>query len=91
MKEHILKYIELNPNRGYYDLCKIFGLSIEDLLTLLDINNYKIDKFNILRFYDKNNKIIYREYSNGEWKKYKYDVNNNLTYKEDSDGNKHKF
>ena len=86
MKEQILKYIKLSPNMLYYDLVKIFGLSIEDLLELLDINNYKIDKFNNLRFYDNSGNRIYKEYSIGSWYKYEYDNNGNVIKEEHSNG-----
>ncbi len=38
------------------------------------------------RIYDKNNNLIYREYSNGFWAKWKYDECDNLIHYEDSDG-----
>jgi len=50
MKEHILKYLELNPKLGYYDLVKIFGIPIINLLKLLNINHYEI-KGNNLEIY----------------------------------------
>jgi len=94
MKDKILKYIELNPNRGYYDLCQIFGLSIVDLLKLLDITNYKIKidgifKTNHIIIYDTNGNTIYKENQDGLWWKYYYDNNNNNNNKikeEDSEG-----
>jgi len=85
MKEHILKYLELNPNTLYYDLVKIFGLSLDNLLTLLGIVNYKCED-NYLHIYNGNGNRIYSEDSNGYWVKRKYDNNGNETYYEDSYG-----
>jgi len=86
MKEHILKLIELNPDILYYDLVKIFGLSLKELLKLLEITNYKIDNFNNLIFYDDNGNRIYSEELDGYWQKYEYDTDGNRIYSEDSDG-----
>ncbi len=36
--------------------------------------------------YDTNNKLIYSEYSNGNWYKQKYDTNGKLIYGETSNG-----
>jgi len=95
MKEHILKYIELSPDRGYNDLVKIFGLSIEELLKLLDINNYNIEYYNIeyyyIQIYDNNGNEIYFEDSDGGWCKWEYDANGKLIYKEDSEGYKYNY
>jgi len=86
MKEHILNYLELNPNLGYNDLVKIFGLSLEELLELLGISKFNIDKFNKLRFYDDNGYEIYTEHSDSYWEKCEYDINNNKIYEEFSTG-----
>jgi len=85
MKEQILNYKELKPDIIYFDLVKIFGLSIEYLLTLLDINNYKIkDKYILI--YNANDKLTYTEYSSGKWRKYEYDKYGNCIYEEFSSG-----
>ena len=90
MKEHILKYIELKPKVGYNDLVKIFGLSIDNLLKLLDINNYEsYQKY--IEFFDNNGNIIYREYPYGNWVKRKYNINDKVIYREHSDGSWHKY
>jgi len=72
LKEKILKYAELNPNILYFDLVKVFGLPMEKLFELLDIDNYYFDKYDI-SVYGNNGKCIYRENSEGYWVKYKYD------------------
>ena len=66
MEEHILKLIELSPKIGYYELSMTFGLSLGDLLKILDITNYKIkDKYMLI--YNDNDKLTYKEESNGYW------------------------
>ena len=85
VKEKILEYIKLNPNIGYFDLVKVFGLSMENLLELLDIKNYKI-KNKYINFYDTNDNKIYYEDSSGYWIKRGYDADGNFIYREDSDG-----
>jgi len=85
LKEHLLKYIELKPKVGYYELNMTFGLPIEDLLKLLDISKYKI-KDTYLHIYDANGNVTYYENSNGGWGKYEYDTNGNEIYIEYSNG-----
>jgi len=75
MKEHILKYIELNPKFCYFTLCEMFGLSMEDLLKLMGINHYKL-KDSYIQIYDNNGKKIYEEFSSGFWVKYEWDDGN---------------
>ena len=90
MKKHILKYIELNPDIGYHDLCKVFGVSLDNLFKLLNINNYKIkDKYIII--YNANGNEIYEEPPNGGWVKRKYDNNGNETYNEYLGGDWYKW
>jgi len=92
MKEHILKYIELSPNMGYYDLVKIFGLSMKELLNLLDITNYKIyGDETYFEVYDNNGNEIYYEDLNNFWIKSKYDANGRLIYEEFSSGDWYKY
>jgi len=76
MKDKILEYIKLNPNLTYHDLCKIFGLSLEGIFKMLDINNYKIED-GYIEIFDTNDNSIYEEFSTGYWVKYEYDENNN--------------
>jgi len=90
IKEHILKYIKLNPNILYYDLCQIFGLSIEELLPLLGIVNYKI-KNKYIEIYNTNNNLTYEESPRGYWVEWGYDSNGKLTSKEDSYGYCYKY
>jgi len=85
MKEQILKYIELKPKVGYYELSMTFGLSLDNLFELLNITNYKIED-NYVDFYDSNDNGIYSEELDGYWEKYEYDNNGNETYFEDSNG-----
>jgi len=85
MKDKILEYIKLKPNISYFDLVKIFGLSMENLFKLLGITNYKIDNFNNLIIYDDKDNEIYREDSNGYWYRWDYDENGKQIYFEDSD------
>ena len=77
MKEHILKLIELKPNLGYYDLVKIFGLSLDNLFKLLDIKNYKIKINNTIQIFDNNANNTYYENSDGDW------IKKNMMKKED--------
>jgi len=85
MKEHILKLIELKPNIGYYELSMTFGLSLKELLELLDIKEYKIED-NYIGFYDNNGNKTYYEHSDGSWIKREHDKNDNIIYYEDSNG-----
>jgi len=85
IKDNILKLIELSPNILYYDLVKIFGLSLDELLKLLGIKKYIIEDEYIL-IYNTNDKLIYTEYSDGRWEKYKYNTNGRLIYKVGSYG-----
>jgi len=86
IKDKILEYKKLNPSLTYYDLVKIFGLSLVNLFNLLEINNYKIDKFNQLRFYDTKGNVTYIENWDSSWDKFEYDTNDKLIYTENSNG-----
>ena len=90
MEKLIIEYKENNPKTGYYTLTKIFGLSIENVLDLLNITNHEIDKYNIIRINDNNGNKIYYEDSSGDWQKSTYDSKGNRTYIEDSNGYWHK-
>jgi len=85
MKEQILKYLELSPNRGYYDLCKIFGLSMKKLFKILNIKNYIIED-SYIEFYDNNDNRIYWEGTKGKWYKWEYNDKGKLVKTEDSYG-----
>ena len=85
MKDKILKYKELSPNREYFDLVKIFGLSLDKLFKVMGVNKYKI-KDDYFEIYDNYGNEIYKEYSNGRWWKRELDNNCNVTYSKDSDG-----
>jgi len=89
-EQEILKYKELKPDIGYYDLVKIFGLPLKELLKLLNINDYNI-RNKTIRFYDDNGNEIYYEHSYGVWEKYKFDANGYIIYFENSYGNWKKY
>jgi len=90
IKTLIKGYIELKPNILYYDLCKIFGLSMENLFKLLDIKNYYFNK-SAIYVCDNNYNLIYQECSNGHWYRWGYDANGKLNYIEDSYGRWSKY
>jgi len=90
MKEYILKYIELKPKVGYYELSMTFGLSLDNLFELLEIKEYRVENY-YFEVYDTNGNLIYREHSDGYWVKIEYDKNNNVIYREDSYGNKYNY
>ena len=71
-----------------------------------DFTKFVTNKFRVLRVltkkdieeisngkvkFDKNGNLIYIEYTNGQWTKFKYSENNILMYKETSNGKKQKF
>ena len=84
MKDKILKYIELNPDILYYDLVKIFGLPLKDLLNLLDIKNFIGDTY--IKIFNNHGEKIYIEFEDNFWEKIFYDDNGDIIIKEYSDG-----
>ena len=76
-------YIKLNPKIGYYELVKIFGLPINELLNLLGIKKYEIYD-NCIKIFNKKRNLIKIEFSDGELWYYKYDKNGNMISWKDS-------
>jgi len=95
MKDKILEYIKLNPNVGYFTLTKIFGLSIEKLHKLLNINKFYIGtEYNgskSVSIFDNNGNCIYFEKSDSEWEKLTYNNKDALIKVEKSNGSLDKF
>ncbi len=88
VKEIIKDFKNNNPKFGFYIISQMFGLSIETIMGIFDIDDYRFGKFEgeVLCF-KLNNHLEYEENKiKNTWRIYHFDDGGNLSKIEIDDG-----